>query len=102
MKRIKTICSLLTVAILATATPLKPRPEIMGIALGMSRADARTRLQSMGTLEREAQKQQEVWVVKDQRISHLLVGYVRTSVSATSPRSRAQVAHASATKKSLT
>ena len=75
MRRIKTLCLLLTMAVVATATPMKPRPEIMGIALGMSRAEARVRLQSLGTLEREARKQQEVWAVKDQRISHLLVGY---------------------------
>ena len=75
MKQFKTICLMLSVAVLATATPIKPRPEIMGISLGMSRADARVRLQSLGTLEREAQKQQEVWAVKDQRVSHLLVGY---------------------------
>ena len=47
----------------------------MGISLGMSRDDARARLQSLGTLEKEARKRQEVWALKDQRISHLLVGY---------------------------
>jgi hypothetical protein len=47
----------------------------MGIALDMSRDDARARLQSLGKLEKEARKRQEVWAVKDERISHLLVGY---------------------------
>ena len=29
----------------------------------------------IGTLEKEDRKRQEVWAVKDSRISHLLVGY---------------------------
>jgi len=49
--------------------------EIMGIALGMSKADAQARLQKLGTLEREMRKRQEVWAVKDPRVSHLIVGY---------------------------
>ena len=60
---------------MANAATAKLQPEIMGISLGMSRDDARARLQSLGTLEKEARKRQEVWAVKDQRISHLLVGY---------------------------
>lgn len=76
MKRFLT-CGLLflLVCVPATAAPVKPKPEIMGISLGMSRDDARARLQSLGTLEKEARKRQEVWALKDQRISHLLVGY---------------------------
>jgi hypothetical protein len=49
--------------------------EIMGIALDMSKADARAHLQKLGTLERETRKRQEVWAVKDPRVSHLIVGY---------------------------
>ena len=59
----------------ASAAGRTPRPEIMGVALGMSRDDALTRLRSLGNLEREEKKRQEVWAVKDPRISHLLVGY---------------------------
>jgi hypothetical protein len=47
----------------------------MGISLEMSRHDARARLKSIGSLEKEDRKRQEVWAVKDARISHLLVGY---------------------------
>lgn len=75
MNRVLTICLLLVLAVLANAAPGKPQPEIMGIGLGMTRNDARARLQSLGTLEKEARKRQEVWTVKDKRISHLLVGY---------------------------
>lgn len=60
---------------LASAAPSKPRPEIMGIALGMSRDAAQARLKSLGNLEKEARKRQEVWAIKDPRVSHLLVGY---------------------------
>ena len=59
-------------AIVFAATP---QPQIMGISLGMSRTDARTRLQTIGSLQRETRKRQEVWTIKDDRISHLLVGY---------------------------
>lgn len=66
---------LLTVCVLASAAPVKPRPEIMGISLDMSRDAARARLKAIGNLEKEERKRQEVWAVKDNRISHLLVGY---------------------------
>jgi hypothetical protein len=75
MNRLMSLGVLLSVSILASAASQKPRPEIMGIGLGMSREDARARLQAIGTLEREARKRQEVWAIKDQRVSHLLIGY---------------------------
>jgi hypothetical protein len=64
-----------TLGVAASVAAATPKHEIMGIALGMSKADARARLQTLGTLERETRKRQEVWVVKDPRVSHLLVGY---------------------------
>ena len=75
MKRVLSLCVLLGVGVLASAAPSKPRPEIMGIVLGMSRDSAQARLKSMGSLEKEARKRQEVWAIKDPRVSHLLVGY---------------------------
>jgi len=75
MKRVLTLCVLLGVGVLASAAPSKPRPEIMGIVLGMSRDSAQARLKSIGNLEKEARKRQEVWAIKDPRVSHLLVGY---------------------------
>jgi hypothetical protein len=66
---------LLATVVLAGAVPAKSRPEIMGVMLGMNRADARARLSSVGTLDKEQRKRQEVWSVKDPRISHVLVGY---------------------------
>ena len=76
MKRTLTVfVLLLTVCVLASAAPAEPRPEIMGISLDMSRDTARARLKAMGNLEKEERKRQEVWAVKDTRVSHLLVGY---------------------------
>ena len=75
MKRTLSVFLLLTVGILASAAPPRPRPEIMGISLDMSRDAARARLKAIGKLEKEERKRQEVWAVKDSRISHLLVGY---------------------------
>jgi len=75
MKRVLTLCVLLGVGVLASAAPSKPQPEIMGIVLGMSRESAQARLKSIGNLEKEARKRQEVWAIKDPRVSHLLVGY---------------------------
>ena len=76
MKRVLSLCVvLLGVGLFANAAPSKPRPEIMGITLGMSRDSAQARLKSMGNLEKEARKRQEVWSIKDPRVSHLLVGY---------------------------
>ena len=75
MKRLTSVCLLLFLGALATATAGKLRPEIMGVALGMNRDAAHARLKSIGNLEKEERKQQEVWAVRDPRISHLLVGY---------------------------
>src|SRR5215211_2054905 len=75
MRRLSSLSLLLVTCILASAAPARPRPEIMGITLDMKRDDVRAHLQTIGSLEKEARKRQEVWAVKDSRISHLLVGY---------------------------
>lgn len=75
MKRLSSLSLLLVISVLVSAAPARPRPEIMGISLDMKRDTALARLKSIGSLEKEARKKQEVWAVKDARISHLLVGY---------------------------
>ena len=75
MQRLLSSSLLLVISVLVSAAPARPRPEIMGISLDMKRTEALVRLKSIGSLEREARKGQEVWAVKDARISHLLVGY---------------------------
>ena len=66
---------LLFVALAVNAAPVRPRSEIMGVGLDMSRDDAQARLKTFATLEKEDRKRQEVWALKDSRFSHLLVGY---------------------------
>jgi len=75
IKRILCLCLLLALAGLASAAQAKVKPEIMGISLEMGREAAQTRLKALGHLEKEDRKRQEVWAIKDPRISHLLVGY---------------------------
>jgi hypothetical protein len=75
MKQILSLSLLLVIGVLVSAAIAPPRPEIMGVSLDMSRDAARMRLKSIGSLEKEDQKRQEVWAIKDPRISHLLVGY---------------------------
>ena len=68
-----TLFVILGVAVGAVAK--EPAPEIMGIRLGMTRDSAHARLQSLGSLEKEERKRQEVWAIKDRRVSHLLIGF---------------------------
>jgi hypothetical protein len=75
MNRQANLSLLLVISILVSAAPARPRPEIMGISLDMPRDAARARLKVIGSLEKEDRKRQEVWALKDPRISHLLVGY---------------------------
>jgi len=75
MKRLLSLSLLLVISILVSAATARPRPEILGISLDMKRDRALARLKSIGSLEKDAGKRQEVWTVKDSRISHLLVGY---------------------------
>jgi hypothetical protein len=65
----------LLLTLTAFAAEAKGRPEIMGVSLSMSREAAQARLKTIGHLEKEERKRQEVWAVNDPRISHVLVGY---------------------------
>src|SRR5689334_7452809 len=69
------LCLLLALAGLAGAAQAKMKPEIMGVALEMSREAEQARLKAIGQLEKEDRRRQEVWAIKDPRFSHLLVGY---------------------------
>ena len=75
MKTLLSISLLFLLAVVVNAVPAKPRPQIMGITLDMRRAAAQARLQTIGSLAKQDQKRQEVWAIRDQRISHLLIGY---------------------------
>src|ERR1044072_6430563 len=75
MKSLLSLSLLLVIGALVSVAAARPRPEIMGISLDMERDAAVARLKSIGNLEKETRKRQEIWAVKDVRISHLLVGY---------------------------
>ena len=75
MKRTINLCLLVALVGLASAAQAKVKPEIMGISLEMGREAAQARLKALGQLEKEDRKRQEVWAIKDPRISHLLIGY---------------------------
>jgi hypothetical protein len=75
MKTVVTVCCLLLLAT-ACATSAEPRPEILGVRLGMSREEAHARLKDLGKLEKEERRQQEVWsLTNDPGYSHLMVAY---------------------------
>jgi|ERR1700754_1325347 len=79
-KRYKTIlqihlCLLCFLCLFVATVEAKGRPEILGVSLGMTREATQQRLKTIGRLEKEERKRQEVWAVNDPRISHILVGY---------------------------
>ena len=81
MKIVVAVCCLLLLAA-ACSTEVEPRPEILGVRLGMSRDDAHARLQELGKLEKQERKQQEVWRLDgDPSYSHLMVAYDREHAS---------------------
>ena len=76
MNRVLTSCLLLVVSVYTiVAVEAKGRGEIMGVSLGVSREAAQQRLKTIGRLEKEERKRQEVWAVNDPRVSHILIGY---------------------------
>ncbi len=75
MKITAIICCLLLLAS-ACATKVEPKPEILGVRLGMTREEAHARLKSIGRLEKEERRQQEVWrLTNDPAYTHLMVAY---------------------------
>ena len=64
MKILKSLSLLLVIGVLASVAFARPRPEILGITHDMTRDAARTRLQSIGTLEKEDRKRQEFGPLK--------------------------------------
>lgn len=81
MKIVVVVCCLLLLAA-ACAKTAGPKPEILGVRLGMSREEAHARLQAVGKLEKEERRQQEVWRLNnDPSYSHLMVAYNRDYTS---------------------
>ena len=76
MRRLVTLCCLIVLGVACSSSPREPQPEILGVRLGMSRDEARARLQSIGQLEKEERRQQEVWRLNgDASYTHLMVAF---------------------------
>jgi hypothetical protein len=71
----RSLCCL-TLLLLSCAKDAAPKPEILGVRLGMSRDEAHGALEKRGQLEKEERKQQEVWALEnDESYSHLILAY---------------------------
>ncbi len=82
MKRAINLCCLLLLLGAACSTAVEPKPEILGVRLGMTREEAHARLRDIGQLEKEERRQQEVWrLTGDPVYSHLMVAYNREYTS---------------------
>jgi hypothetical protein len=78
MKKVVTLCCLILLAVACGKAAREPQPEILGVRLGMSREEAHARLRSIGELEKEERKQQEVWRLGgDPNYTHLIVAYTK-------------------------
>lgn len=77
MRTVAAVCCLLLLTA-ACSGGAGPKPEVLGVRLGMSREQARARLQEIGKLEKEERRQQQVWRLEgDPSYSHLIVAYNR-------------------------
>lgn len=59
----------------ALRPPKEPAREILGVRIGMTKADAQVQLQKIGRLQKEERKRQEVWEIRDPRFSHLIIQF---------------------------
>lgn len=76
MKKFVALSCLLLLVAACSQSSREPRPEILGVRLGMNREEARARLQAIGQLEKEERRQQEVWRLNDDAsYGHLIVAY---------------------------
>lgn len=76
MKKIATLCLLsLLFAAGVSAAARSPRRDIMGIRINMSKKAAHNVLQKIGQLQREERKRQEIWEVRDDYFTHIIVGF---------------------------
>lgn len=64
-----------SVSVAAAGSEIRPRRDIVGLHLDMTKEEAHSRLQKIGTLQREERKRQEVWEVRDPYFSHVIVGF---------------------------
>lgn len=63
---------------LANASAREVEREILGIHLTLTKDDVHKRLNEIGSFVRAERKSQEVWQVRDQSFSHLIVAFSKT------------------------
>jgi len=77
----KSVAVYLLTALTATLVAVdasEVRPDILGLRLEMKDADVRKRLSEVGALARKERKRQEVWTVRDDAFSHVVVGFEKS------------------------
>ena len=52
-----------------------PERQILGFRLRMTEKEVHERLKSIGTFVRKEEKRQEAWEIRDERFSHVIVGF---------------------------
>lgn len=51
------------------------RRDLLSVHLALTKQEAQNRLKDIGVFERDEPKQQEIWEIKDERFSHVIVGF---------------------------
>lgn len=75
MKRIISLLLFVWVAGVAGISGQELQRQILGVHLNMTKDEARKRLQEIGTFVRDERKRQEIWQVRDESFSHLIIGF---------------------------
>jgi hypothetical protein len=69
------VCLFLWAAVAVEASEKKLQRQILGVRLNMTKDEAHNRLQEIGTFVRDEKPRQEIWQVRDQSFSHLIIGF---------------------------
>ena len=76
MKKLFSIGVVLAIFVLRSEALAKsPERQILGISIRMSEEQVHKRLTALGTLVRKEEKRQEVWQIRNDHFSHLIVGF---------------------------
>jgi len=80
VRKIASICLLTAAAasLLLADEGAGTRRDVLGVQLTMNDAAVRKRLSEIGSLARKERKRQEVWTVRDDAFSHVVIGFEKT------------------------
>ncbi len=92
--------ALLLFSVASFAATRLPAPQILGLRLGMSYAQAHSRLSEIGQFKSEDEGQQVWTLTHDQRFQYAIIGSTATTRCATLPSSPARMASRSTTRMS--